>query len=268
MTTTCVKGKDGRAALIGMVHLPPLPGSASWSGDIDAVLKWAERDAAVLVEGGVDALLVENMGDVPYLKGNVGPETVAAVSLAVDRVKRFGLPVGVQVLAAANRQALGVAVAAGCAFIRVEGFAYAHVADEGWIDASAGDLVRARARLLAGVGERRVEIWADVQKKHAAHAVTADLDVAALSRGAAFCGADALVITGQETGAAARVSDIEEAKASGLPVVVGSGVTAQTAGMFGQLAQALIVGTATKTGGVWRNPVALERVAEIRKAMG
>lgn len=254
-------GVDG-CALVGMVHLGPLPGSPRWAGDLGAVLDAAERDADALVAGGCDALLVENMGDVPWLRGEAGPWTVAAMALATERVVRRGLPVGVQVLAAANREALGVAVAAGASFVRVEAFAYAHVADEGWIDACAGVLLRDRAALGA-----RVAVWADLKKKHAAHAVTADLTLSDLARGTAFCGADALVVTGSSTGAPTDQADVVAAQVAGVPVAAGSGVTPADAGALARVADALVVGTSLKVGGDWRAPVDPERVRAVREAM-
>ena len=185
-----------RPALIGMVHLQPLPGSPSWGGSMREVRNAAMRDVRALVDGGCDALLVENMGDVPWLKGQVDPSTVAAMALCVSDVVAAGLPTGVQILAAANQQALGVAVAAGAHFLRVEAFAYGHVADEGWIEASAGPLLRTRRSL----GVPDLQIWADIQKKHAAHAVTSDMSLEEIARGTAFCGADALIVTGTSTG--------------------------------------------------------------------
>lgn len=246
-------------SFVGMVHLRPLPGSPRWDGDLGRVLEDARRDAARLRDGGCDALLVENMGDVPYLKGSVPPETVAAMTLAVGEVVVFGLPVGVQVLAGANREALGIALATGANFIRVEAFAYAHVADEGWMDACAGPLTRTRRDLGA-----RVAFWADIQKKHASHAVTADLSLADLARGNAFCGADALVVTGRSTGDATSLADVQAARSAGLPVVVGSGVTPFNAGALAEIADALIVGSWLKEGGDWRAPVDLERVRALR----
>jgi membrane complex biogenesis BtpA family protein len=252
-----------RCALVGMVHLKPLPGSPGWGGSMEAVVDAALRDAEALMLGGCDALLVENMGDVPYLKGRVYPETVAAAALATAAVVDLGLPVGVQLLAGANREALGVAVAAGARFIRAEAFAYAHVADEGWMDACAGELLRARAAL----GAQRVQIWADVQKKHAAHAVTGDLSLPALAKGAAFCGADVLIVTGASTGQATDPEAVADAAVAGLPVAVGSGVSDLDAGPLSRTASALIVGSWLKREGRWRNPVDVERVRTLRSVM-
>lgn len=251
-------------ALVGMVHLGPLPGSPGWQGDLPALIDAAARDAERLIEAGFDALIVENMGDVPYLKGAVAPETVAAMTLATDRVVRFGVPVGVQVLAGANREALGVAAATGARFIRAEGFAFAHVADEGWLDACAGPLLRARASLGADV-----RVWADVKKKHAAHAVTADLTMRDAAEGTRFAGADALVVTGVSTGRPTALADVEAAKQAGLPVLVGSGVTPQSAASLAAAADGLIVGSYVKESGDWRAPVDLARAtALVRAARG
>ncbi|MCA9547006.1 MAG: BtpA/SgcQ family protein [Myxococcales bacterium] len=252
------------AAFVGMVHLLPLPGSPRWAGDMEAVLAAATRDTEALCAGGCDALIVENMGDLPYLRGTVYPETVAAMALAVARVREVACqtPVGVQVLAAANREALGVAVACGARFLRVEGFAYAHVADEGWIDACAAELLRARRALGA-----EVAIWADIQKKHSAHAVTADLGLADWAHGAAFCGADCLVVTGAATGSPTDPAHVVQAKTAGLPVAVGSGVTPGNAQDLVGLADGLIVGSWLKQGGDWRRPVDPQRVSAVRTAL-
>lgn len=251
-----------RCALIGMVHLQALPGSPSWQGSLDHVLERARADAMALLEGGCDALLVENMGDVPFLRGRVDPETVAAAAVATREVTALGAPTGIQLLAGANREALAVAVAAGAGFVRAEAFAYGHVADEGWLEACAGELLRTRRALAAPI-----QIWADVQKKHAAHAVTADLSLQELARGHAFCGADALIVTGMSTGEPTSHLDVEAARAGGLPVVVGSGVTPADAGRLAGLADGLIVGTWLKQEGDWRRPVDPARVRALRAAM-
>lgn len=252
----------GGCALIGMVHLGPLPGAPGWSGDLAGLFDAAVRDGERLLEAGFDALIVENMGDLPYLKGGVDPETVAAMTLATAKVVALGAPVGVQVLAGANREALGVALATGARFIRAEGFAYAHVADEGWMDACAGPLLRTRAALGADV-----RVWADVKKKHAAHAVTGDLSMRDAAEGTRFAGADALVVTGVSTGHPTSERDIADAKQAGLPVMVGSGVTAKSAPNLAGIADGLIVGSYIKEGGDWRAPVDPARAVALVRAV-
>ena len=249
-----------RPAVVGMVHLRALPGAPGWAGSMQAVIDAAQRDAERLVQGGCDALLVENMGDLPWLKGSVPPWTVAAAALATEKVVGFGLPTGLQLLAAANREALGVAVATGAAFVRVEAFAYGHVADEGWLEACAGPLLRDRAALQSPVA-----VWADVHKKHAAHAVTADVPLAELAKGTAFAGADTLIVSGVATGEPTAPTHLTEVQRGGVPVAVGSGITPDGAGPLGGAA-AWIVGSWIKEAGDWRRPVDVERVRRVLAA--
>lgn len=248
--------------LIGMVHLLPLPGSPGWAGSMSKIIEAASQDAEALIAGGCDALIVENMGDLPYLNGEIYPETVAAMTLATAEVCRMKHPTGVQALAGANREALGIALATGAQFIRAEAFAYGHVADEGWMDASAGPLLRHRANLGA-----EVQIWTDIQKKHAAHSLTADLSIEDLCHGAYFCGAEAVIITGSRTGSEPDTEHVQRARAAGLPVVIGSGVTKENIGSYAQIADAVIVGSALKFEGNWKNKVDINRVKSIRQAL-
>lgn len=50
----------------------------------------------------------------------------------------------------------------GLDFIRAEGFVFSHVADEGIINACAGNLLRYRKQ----VGAENIQIFADIKKKH------------------------------------------------------------------------------------------------------
>src|SRR5690348_302461 len=131
-----------RRSLVGVVHVGALPGTPRAADPIGRVIEGAVADARVYHEAGFDALIVENMHDRPYMKGSVGPEIVAAMTAVGVAVRAAApLPLGVQLLAGANREALAVALACGASFVRVEGFVFAHVADEGIIESCAGDLL-------------------------------------------------------------------------------------------------------------------------------
>jgi membrane complex biogenesis BtpA family protein len=245
-----------------MVHVAALPGTPRHAQDIPTIVRQAVDEAKRLADGGVDAVLIENMHDVPYCLRDVGPEIVAsmtAVACAIGRA--VALPLGVQILAGANRHALAVAQAAEADFIRAEGFAYAHIADEGLMpDADAGGLLRYRK----AIGAESVAIWADVKKKHASHAITADVDLAETARTAAFFGADALIVTGTATGCPTAPADLEAVKrAVTLPVVVGSGVTSDGLESLWPVADAFIVGSSIKSEGRWHNPVDPMRLREL-----
>lgn len=244
--------------VLAMIHAGALPGAPAAAAPLDAVIAEAVREARIYREGGVDGIVLENMHDTPYLRGRVGPEIVAAMTaLALAVRAEARLPCGIQILAAANREAMAVAHAAGLDFVRAEGYAFAHVADEGIIESSAAELLRYRKQ----IGADRVQVWADIKKKHASHAITADLDLGATAEAAAFMRADAVIITGAVTGDPPRIDDVRAARArSGLPVVLGSGVTPQNLSRYFEIADAFIVGSALKHDGRWQAPVDPARV--------
>jgi membrane complex biogenesis BtpA family protein len=251
--------------VLGMIHVGALPGTAVADRSVAALVDAAVVEARTYREAGLDGVVVENMHDTPYLRGAVGPEIVAAMALCGRAVKaECGLRVGVQVLAAANLEALAVATAAGLDFVRVEGFAFAHVADEGIIEGCAGELLRYRRQ----IGGQQVQIWADIKKKHASHAITADIDLAATAEAAEFMRADAVIVTGTVTGDPPRIDDIRAAKSrSSLPIILGSGVGPANLREFFEHADGYIVGTAFKAGGRWQGAVDRRRVDEFMAAL-
>jgi len=252
-----------RRVLIGMVHVGALPGTPSASQTVEALIHTALTEARIYREAGFTALAIENMHDRPYLKGGVGPEITAAMTAIAREVKRdTGLLLGVQVLAAANREALAVAHASGADFVRVEGFVYAHVADEGVIESSAGELLRYRRT----IGAERVLIFADVKKKHSAHAITADVSIVETARAAELFLADGVVVSGAATGEPASPEEVRDvAHASRIPVLVGSGLTPANLPQFSR-AQGFIVGSSVKEGGIWHNRLDPDAVRAVASA--
>ncbi|QOJ00594.1 MAG: BtpA/SgcQ family protein [Phycisphaeraceae bacterium] len=255
-----------KKALIGMVHVGALPGTPGSREGIGALASRAAGEARVLKEAGFDAVMIENMHDAPYVHGAQGPEVVAgmtAVGLAV-RAAVGGMSMGVQVLSGGNKEALAVALACGALFVRCENFVFSHVADEGLLErAEAGPLLRYR-RVIGAEG---VRVYCDVKKKHASHAITGDLSVGECVRGAEFFGADGVIVTGVATGRAASVEDVKEARgATGLPVLVGSGVTPEQVRALFRYADGLIVGSWVKRDGSWNNEVDPGRAKELARA--
>jgi membrane complex biogenesis BtpA family protein len=174
------------------------------------------------------------------------------------------LPCGLQILAAANTEAIAVAHAAGLDFIRAEGFAFAHVADEGIIQSSAAELLRYRR----AIGADHVQVWADVKKKHSSHAITADVAIGETAHAVEFMRGDAVIVTGAVTGDAPLPADVHAVKkATRLPVYLGSGVTAENVGTFLGEADGFIVGSEFKTGGHWPGKVDAKRVGRFMSAV-
>ena len=196
-----------RGVVIGVVHLRPLPGSPTYAGEPpSAIYDQALADARAYADAGFDGLIVENHGDVPFLKPKaLGPETAAVMAVAAERVRReVGLPIGVNVLANAALHALAIARAAGATFVRVNQWANAYVANEGLIEGPAAPALRYRNALAAD----DVRIFADSHVKHGSHAITADRSVGELTRDLEWSLADVVIATGQRTGDVADEAEI------------------------------------------------------------
>jgi len=147
--------------VIAVIHVAALPGTPRNNQAPSEIVATAKREAQIYRDSGVDGLMIENMHDVPYVRGEAGPEIVAAMTAIGIAVKtECRLPVGIQILAGANIEAMAVAHVVGLDFIRAEGYAYAHVADEGLIQSSAAGLMRYRRM----IGATNVQVWADVKK--------------------------------------------------------------------------------------------------------
>ncbi|MFT8246647.1 BtpA/SgcQ family protein [Roseomonas sp. BN140053] len=249
-----------RKVVIGVIHSLPLPGSPGYDGQPMAeITAFAVAEALRYRDGGVDGLIVENHGDIPFSKPeHLGPETAACMAVMTEAVRRAaGLTVGVNVLANGAVQAIAVAKAAGASFIRVNQWANAYVANEGFVEGPAALATRYRAQLHA----RDVKVFADVHVKHGAHAITADRSIPELARDVEFFDADVAIATGQRTGDAATMEEIRTiGDGTALPVVIGSGVTPDNVGDILEAADGVIVASSLKHDGVWWNPVDPERL--------
>jgi hypothetical protein len=244
--------------IIGMIHVDPLPGTPRFNSSMAEIIAKAKAEARLYKEAGIDMLAIENMHDVPYLNRHVGPEVVAAMTVLGYEVKNAtGLRCGLQILAGANHEALAAALAAGLDFVRAEGFVFAHVADEGLIDGSAGQILRYRRQ----IGADDILILIDIKKKHSSHAITADVSIVETAHAAEFFLSDGVIVTGVATGTEASLEELQQVKeAVTIPVLVGSGVTLDNVDRYLAVADALIVGSYFKLGGHWSQGVDSERV--------
>ena len=249
----------GKPMLIGMLHLPALPGSPQSSLSIREIEKFVMNDLAALAGGPVDAIMVENFGDVPFYPSKVPPITIASMSrLGVAVRDQWAGPLGINVLRNDGEAALGVAAAVEADFIRVNVLTGARVTDQGIISGTAHDLLRLRKTLQA----ENIQIWADCDVKHSAPLAERPLIEEAqdqTQRG----GADALILTGHSTGAATDTEGLESLRRSlpDTPLIVGSGVTPESVARYTPWSNGLIVGTVLKEDGNVRRPVCPKRVA-------
>jgi membrane complex biogenesis BtpA family protein len=253
-------------AVIGVVHCRAFPGSPNFrGGPVEAIYDAALHDAEAYVAGGVHGLIVENHGDIPFLKPElIGPETAAFMAIVTDRIRRAtGVPLGINVLANAAIPALAIASAAGAAFVRVNQWANAYVANEGIIEGVAATALRYRTALRAD----GVRVFADSHVKHGAHAIVGDRTVEELTRDVDFFQADCVIATGQRTGDAAPFEEIAAIRsATTLPLLVGSGATKTNVAAILERTDGVIVASSLKEGGVWWNNVERSRVGEFMHA--
>lgn len=228
----------------------------------------AVADAEALREGGIDGIVVENFGSIPFAKGDAGstlpPHQVAAITRAVLEIRqRFEGPIGVNCLRNDARSALGIAAATGANFIRVNVHVGAYVTDQGLIEGEAHMTLRSRAELGA-----EVAILADVLVKHAtplAPLTPEDATEDTVKRGLA----DGVIVTGRATGApvdAGLLAAVGRAAGSA-PVYIGSGLTVEAASVLAPLCDGAIVGTAFKRDGQVRAPVDPVRVRALCEAV-
>lgn len=233
-------------ALVGMVHLLPLPGSPAYAASMQQVVEDAVDRAQTLEQAGFGALMIENFGDVPFHAGTVPAVTVAAMTACVSAIRSdVGARVGVNVLRNDALSAVAVAAATGASFIRVNVLTGSMYTDQGPIVGQAAEVARERVRLAPEMG-----VWADIFVKHASPPPGLTLEQSAVDtweRG----GAHALIVSGTGTGHApdlerfARIrSAVPEA-----PLVVGSGATPDNLGRLAEVADHVVVGTSLEEGG-------------------
>ncbi len=237
--------------IVGVVHLPGLPGSPAWraagSPSVSSIVALALERARAFLDAGMDGLIVENYGCVPFFKSGVPPETVAALTLCTRSVVELAgtNPVGVNVLRNDARAALGVAVATGASFIRVNVHTGVAATDQGILEGDAAGTMRARDALGA-----RVAIWADVHVKHARPLDSDDVKRSAQDaweRGLA----DAILVSGEGTGHAPTEAHVRRARegAGSVPLLLASGLRPETCASLVPLVDGAIVASSALEGG-------------------
>lgn len=257
-----------RPRLVGVIHLPPLPGSPRAAEPVAALARAAARDARTLAAAGYDLAIVENFGDVPFYRGPVPPVTIAAMTACALAAREAcpTLPLGLNVLRNDGAAALAIAAAVAAACVRVNVLGGARVTDQGVVEGEAAALLRLRRDL----GLSGVRIWADVAVKHSAPLAprevadeTKDLVQRAL--------ADAVLVTGSGTGEAVDAERLAavRAAAGAAPVYVASGATIASLPDLSAMCDGVIVGSALRADGRAGGPVdlaAAQRFAEAFRA--
>jgi uncharacterized protein len=249
--------------LAAMIAVLPLPGSPLYDGDDQKVIDQALADLEVYKKAGVDSILLENDHDLPYIQPPLDEQGIALMIKIAKEVRNgFDGPMGIQMLEAANITSLEIAAEADLDYIRVEAFVFAHVGGSGIINGSAGKILRRRRELRA----EHIKVFADVKKKHGSHSLTIDLDIKDEIIQAEFFLVDGVIVTSQFTGINPDKDDLVKAKsATKLPVIIGSGMTAENIKDYLPLADGFVVGSYFRKDGKFLEKLEPERLHKFIK---
>ncbi len=248
--------------LIGMVHLLPLPGSPNYAGSIDAIIQAAVEDMQALQEGGADAFIIENFGDVPY-EGGINREALAVMAAVCAQLsKESSLPFGINVQFNDFDSEWALALASDADFIRVEAFVENRIGIHGISYACAPRLMRLKAAYPA-----KAMIFADINVKHTFPLAEQPIEFSVHE--AIESGADALIVTGLLTGQNPTIEDVNEIKgmAGDTPVIIGSGINSQNVAEYLAVSNGVIVGSSLKFDGNVNKRVDAERVTGLVKSL-
>jgi uncharacterized protein len=245
--------------VIGMVHCLALPGTAGFGGDCKRILTQAVQDALTLERAGVDAVIVENMGDDPFSALLDTPQ-IAALSAATALVKQaVKIPVGVDAAFNDCVASLSIAKINGCDFVRIPVFVDTVEFYDGIIKPCARLCMLTRKNLDAA----NIMILADVQVKHT-NMVLPQVTIEASAKAAAGCGADGIIVTGSAIGVETPIEMIQRVKkVVSIPVIAGSGVNAANIDQQLNIADGAIIGSSLKKDGVITNPISYDLVCEV-----
>jgi len=251
-----------RNIIIGMVHCLPLPGTARYSGNPDAIIQHALEDARILEQAGVDGIIVENMGDDPFAV-ELDVEQIAALSVVSALVKKaVHIPIGIDAAFNDYRASLSIAHMIGAKFIRVPVFVDTVEFYGGIIIPRAREVMVMRKKL----GAENISIFADIHVKHS-HMVLTHVSIEDSARSAQECGADAIIVTGTHIGEETPMEIIEKVrKIVNIPLIVASGVKEANIREQLDIADAAIVGSSLKEGGIISNPISLELTKRLIQA--
>ena len=241
------------AVMIGMIHLPPLPGYENSPG-LERAIRQAVGDLNVLQSRGFDGVLIENEYDRPHRVEST-PETTAAMTRITRSVvqESESVSVGCEILLNDPRASLAVARMSGAAFIRTDYFVDRMTRPEyGEFSIDPDGLIEYRRK----IGAEHVLILADIQVKYAT--MIEPRPLAESARLAKEKGADAVVVTGDASGRAPTAEQLREA-AQGLPVLIGSGLNPDNAAGLLAECDGAIVGTALMRDRIV-DPAAVERL--------
>jgi len=255
--------KDGRKPVIGMIQLPALPGSSRYrSGTITGMVDAALAEASVLAEGGVDVLMVQNLGDIPLALHATTPQIAWMTRIATELRARVRLPLGLNFLENDAEAMLAVASAASLDFVRIKIFVGAMMTPFGLESAQAHQAIKGRTQWNA----EDVAIFADVHDRTGTPLATAGLEED-IEFAVRLGGADGLVLTGRSHEETMEFVCRGRRVYPQIPILVGGGVKADNVTDMLRVADGVIVSTSLKQGGSTSSPFEPQKVRDFMQSV-
>ena len=246
--------------IIGVLHLKGLPGSPSNTLSLNNIISLAQKDTDNLIIGGVDGIIIENFGDVPFVKDDVSKRTLTNFTSVINSlVIAKHISVGVNVLRNDAIAALSIAEATKSDFVRINVLNNIMYTDQGIIEGKAHEVSTFKNTL-----QHKIKIYADVFVKHAVppSGSTIENHTKELIERA---GADVVILTGDGTGQEINLKDLTKVREI-VPegkLAIGSGVTENNIKNYIGIADTLIIGTNFKLDKDVSKPVSAESVKKL-----
>jgi uncharacterized protein len=247
-----------RKAVLGMVHLPPLPGTPFHEeGSFGRILDAAVQSACALAEGGADGCLVQTVDRVYAPGEDSDPARTTAAALVVNAITQAtseSFQVGVQLMTNALKASLAVAKVAGGSYIRASALVGATLTPHGMVEAHPLEVMEYRAKISA----QRIKIIAEVDSMHFRWFGEAK-PAAEVARAAKSAGADAVALSHRDEARVLEMIASVRQAVPGVPVILAGYTNHENAARLLAAADGAFVGTCLERGG-WAGQIDPGRV--------
>ena len=251
--------------IIGMLHLPPLPGSYNYDGQpLDEIVEYALREAEILASSGFDGFLMQNAGDRPASL-EICPEKVAYMSVVGAAVRRAHptIPLGVNVCWNVPKATIAVCHAVDGVFIRLE---HVYIGMAITAHGPVYGCAYEATQFLKLLDAKHIRILADVYEKHSAPIGRMSIEQAARQATGA-CEAHAVIITGSTFAESMEMMQTIKKSSPTMTVILGGGSAPTNVAEALRLTDGIIVGRSLKARPDVRAPIDRARAQAYMEAV-
>ena len=247
-----------RKVVLGMIHLPPLPGTPFYKdGSFNQTLEAAVESARALYDGGADGCLVQTVDRIYSVKDESDPARTTAMGLivhAIAQVTGDEFQIGVQLMRNALKASLAVAKVAGGTFIRAGAVVGMTLTTHGMVEANPLEVIEYRNKINAW----DIKVIAEVDSMHFKWFGEAK-STAEVARSAKHVGADAVSLGDPNENKTLDMIGAVRKFVPSLPIILAGYTNHENAARLMASADGAFVGTCLERGG-WGGQIDVERV--------